>query len=179
MNDIIVVGGGIGGLLLTQNLLKHNWTVTVVDANHSMRGSGSPRAIMHAFPGRSFQPHPLLKAAFLISREQMEIWQRADDSLVTHCEMIRPLQGQSGKRLQKSFKKYWANSADNWIHFSQNKASEGDAIHYTPAYAVNLYAACSHLKKELQTSGVRFITDHVIELCPIKDGWMTIGKNRD
>ena len=90
--DILIIGSGIAGLLVAENLLHYNAKVRIIDSADSRRGSGSPSAIMHAFPGRSLQPHPLLKQAYRCSYDTLSVWKQKYPDWVEN-KIRRPMNG--------------------------------------------------------------------------------------
>lgn len=168
MTDVLIIGGGLAGLLLAEELVSLGAETTVVDNEHPMRGSSSPATLMHAFPGRSLKPSPLLKAAYQKSQARIHAWRHKKNDLARECRIERPLNTEQADRLRRSYETYWAHGQDSWLTFDATNRSR---LIYGPAYCVNLSAACDLMRKD-RGEHVRLVADTVVAIDPCSEGWV-------
>lgn len=104
---IAVVGGGIAGTLLAEELVAvgHRPSIFVHPTLHL---ANTPvTGLMHPFPGRSMRPSGLLDAAVSTAVARYSCWHRLFPALCRPITMNRPLIGAGGSRLYRSYLEHW------------------------------------------------------------------------
>lgn len=185
-----VVGGGLAGLVFAVRLaerLGDGSDIVLVDAADSHRGSDSPAAIFHPFPGRSMRPSAHRLAAARTTMIHLERWRASLGSRdVTPTTMVRPLfDDYLGERLRDSWNEY-AGSYPEWFEGERLPADDvrdlvplpdevDEALVYRPAYVVDLASVCAHLRNRLDAEGVARRNGRVEGLRRRTSGWHLAG----
>jgi glycine/D-amino acid oxidase-like deaminating enzyme len=179
--DVAIVGGGLAGLLVCDNLLSEFDSVVVFDHHDPMAASQTPLAIYHPFPGRSLKPRPFfdecLQATLAFLHGAKHRWPET----LRFVQMLRPLDGSQGQRLEASFQQHLSKypepicvkafELEQWRHLAPHLSIESKALLYAPAAVVHMPLLMSNLKKDLQGRGARFIGQKVEALASKHGNW--------
>lgn len=185
-----VVGGGLAGLLCARRLAERAAKpsdVTLVDASDPRRGSNSPAAIFHPFPGRSMRPSDHRLAAARATLVHLERWRSelgSDD--VEPTTMVRPLfDDYLGEKIGDSWSEHvgdypaWFEGERLPVEAIRSLVPSPDGIDealvYRPAYVVDLAAVCRHLTERLEELGVVRRDARVASLERRDSGWRLAG----
>jgi glycine/D-amino acid oxidase-like deaminating enzyme len=183
MLEIGIVGGGLAGMLMAEALLARGCRPAwLLDSADPLRASAAPGTLMHAFPGRSFQPHPLLPEAFSVSLATVRRWMEEEPGLVRELPIVRPLEGRSGRRLRSSYDREWSDRKEQWAGFEWLDA-EGlsqkfpgsncslGAVVCRPAFAVELGRLLEVRLERAEATGMVRAKGRAVRLERRQAGW--------
>lgn len=147
-----IIGDGVAGLLVAAEARRRGIAAFVIG-----EGAEPPpgvTALVHPFAGRSLQT----------SREEVLAWRAAEAVLerfvelgwATRNEMRRPLDGDAGRRLLRSFERDRARLREQWGVAVVEDALLGQCLRYEPAFGVDMGAALRGLRSGANTEPAPF-----------------------
>ena len=182
MLEVGIVGGGLSGLLAAEALGARGCPPAwLLDSDDPLRASSAPGALVHAFPGRSFQVHPLLPRAARESARVVRRWMGDEPGLVSELPIVRPLEGRSGRRLQDSFQRDWTGREEDWTSFEWLSPEAFEARHpgvcgsgavvCRPSFALELGRLIVRRLERAEASGVSLVQGRGASLSREGSGW--------
>lgn len=185
--SIGIVGAGLAGILVAQACMDQGLEIAwIIDGNDALRGSGSPTALFHPFPGRSMKLHPLLGDAVTAAQRIFFQWKQRYPKLVRETSMVRSFMGLGGSRVKETFEKTYIRDGieiPSWLKLElldeRGMAGAGfvcdpaaGGIVYTPAMSIDLSEIVMAEQKRLLVQ----ILDEPIQKFTYSQQW-SIGDN--
>ena len=143
--SISIMGSGLAGILVAQTCIDHGLEIAwMIDSNDPLRGSGSPTALFHPFPGRSMKLHPLLKDAVTTAQRIFWGWQQRYPMWVRETSMVRSFVGLGGTRVKESYERTYIRDGvkiPDWLQLDvldQKAMAPHQSLHRKPPGPVRL-----------------------------------------
>ncbi len=155
MTDVVVIGAGLAGSLLTLRLHERGLHPRWIDAGTAERASSCPCALVHPFAGRSFQPRPEVFDAWSHARRLFDTL--GPGAQVHAATLVRHVaDDDAGRRLWSSWTRHAAQLRTAWDGtFEVDTARDGTrAIAYGPVYALSLAGAVDDVHARLHAVGL-------------------------
>lgn len=185
----VIIGGGIAGLTLAQNLVQAGHAPTNLIVVHraiqGQTGSTNPGGLLNPVPGASLNPKMGTLKAFHYTMDWIQTFpSKLRSQCITELKLLRPysLKIQPGRRLLKSFHQSrevisehvgvrhleTSELQDVYPHLS---ACDG-AIEFAQAATLPMDKVCSHLKYKLNEMGVSVIASQVQQVSRKSNHWL-------
>jgi glycine/D-amino acid oxidase-like deaminating enzyme len=196
MNETtIIIGGGIAGLTLAQNLVQAGHAsanlIVVHRAIDGQTGSTNPGGLLNPVPGASLNPKPGTLKAFRYTMDWIQTFpSKLRSQCITELKLLRPysLEIQPGRRLLKSFHQSQETLSEHVgvRHLETNelkdvyphlKACDG-AIEFAEAATLPMDKVCNHLKQKLIEAGVLITSSKVLQVSRKSSHWVLTLENQ-
>lgn len=165
LDDVVVIGGGLAGVLAAEVLSSAGHAVRVLDAR-GRRASDAPCALVHPFVGGSFAPRPNVEAAWRAAKT----WFSGRSAFVREAVVRRHLpETKAGSRLLASWPQVEALARRTFTHVVPPTASR--CVEYGPVLAVDLERLLVAERKAQAARGVDWHAGRVTGLEPHAGRW--------
>lgn len=111
-------------------------------------------ALVHPFAGRSLEMAPEVVLAWRAAAPVLERF--VEQGRATRNEMRRPLDGEAGRRLLRSFERDPKGLGDEWGVEVVDDRGLGPCLRYEPAFGVDMGAALRALRADVSTEAAPF-----------------------
>lgn len=169
VDPLVVVGGGLAGSLLVEALLSRlGEGVTWILDPAAARGSDTPCALVHPFPGRSFEHDDALADQWRASRRWIE--RLGAQAEVQRAVLRRRVaEGPAGVRLARSYERNLDRlraSFAGTLTFAEHRDPAGRLswIEYGPVFGLDLAAAVREVHQGLRARGCTPLSIPVVAL---------------
>ena len=168
--SIGIIGAGLAGILVAQACIDEGLELAwIVDGDDSLRGSGSPTALFHPFPGRSLKLHPLLSEAVASAQRVFIRWKQRYPTWIREASMVRSFAGLGGSRVKESFERTYIRdktTIPSWLQMNildeKEMAASGflcdhsaGGMVYTPAMSIDLSEVIQAEQKRLSVHHIK------------------------
>ena len=166
MTEVVVIGAGLAGSVLTEQLHARGVTVQWWDAGEEGRASSCPCALVHPFAGRSFQPRPDVFEAWVHARRFLRALGPA--AQVHEATIVRRIgDDDAGRRLWSSWNRHESQLRAIWDgELEVGTAPDGArTIAYGPVFGVSLAGAVAQVHARLRARGLaprRLTVDRIV-----------------